>query len=113
MRRSFVIILGIAAMGFSVSHGADTGIVPKPPAGFDPFKSTKGDMTPTPKVSLLPHLEIVKNSFVAKRFSNKIVVKGMVKNFAVIAGDNGALSATWTIFRAAGAKWVPVQSGYF
>jgi len=33
MKKSFVMVLGIAALGLSVSHGADTGIVPKPPAG--------------------------------------------------------------------------------
>ena len=35
MKKSFVMVLGIAALGLSVSHGADTGIVPKPPAGSD------------------------------------------------------------------------------
>jgi len=89
MRRSFVMVLGIAAVGLSVSHGADTGAT----------------TTTKPKFDLTSHLEIVKNSFVARRDGGKIRVEGLVKNIGGITTTGATLTATWTISRWTGSKW--------
>src|SRR5262245_40935619 len=108
MTKAYFVAIGIVALTFSGARAADPPIILKPPVAFDPLKRNV-DITAKPNFDLMPHMEIVK--FSARRASNKILIDGVVRNSTVLTGDGATRAATWTIFRAVGAKWVPVKSG--
>jgi len=110
---SYAAAFGLATWGFGASH-ADTGIMPKPPGGFDPFKS-KVEVAPRLSAAAKPHLiiaaQIARREGHDIRFYATVQTSGGVATAAGAVSTTPTLTGTWTLYREEGKRWKSIQSG--